>query len=172
MSLRGKKVAILAAPEYEDLELHYPHIRLLEEGAEVKTIAMEKQIVMGKHGLSITPDLTFNEANPDEFDGVIIPGGWAPDKLRRYPEVLNFVRKMHEANKIIAAICHGPHVLISAGILKGKTITCLFAIKDDVINAGANYVDKSVVRDRNIITSRTPKDLPDFAKEIITALSS
>ncbi|MEM3504407.1 MAG: DJ-1/PfpI family protein, partial [Nitrososphaeria archaeon] len=94
MSLKGKRVAILAGSDYEDLELHYPHLRLIEEGAEVKVIAMEKQTVVGKHGLSIVPDLTFAEAKPENFDCVIVPGGWAPDRLRRYPEVLNFVRRM------------------------------------------------------------------------------
>ncbi|MEM0054052.1 MAG: type 1 glutamine amidotransferase domain-containing protein [Nitrososphaeria archaeon] len=172
MSLKGKRIAILAGPDYEDLELHYPHLRLIEEGAEVKVIAMEKQTVVGKHGLSIVPDLTFAEAKPENFDCVIVPGGWAPDRLRRYPEVLNFVRRMFELKKVVAAICHGPHVLISANILKGKTVTCVSAIKDDVINAGANYVDQPVVRHENIITSRVPADLPYFCQEIIKALKS
>jgi len=172
MSLQGKKVAILAGPDYEDLELHYPHLRLIEEGGTVKVIAMDKNTVTGKHGLFIVPDLTFSEANPEDFDCVVVPGGWAPDRLRRYPEVLNFVRRMFELNKVIAAICHGPHVLISAGILKGKTVTCVSAIKDDVINAGARYIDQPVVRDGNIITSRVPADLPYFCKEIIKALKS
>ena len=115
--------------------------------------------------------MTVAEADPQDFDCLVIPGGWAPDRLRRHAEVLDFVRKLHEKGKIIAAICHGPQVLISAGILKGKKVTCVSAIKDDVINAGAEYEDSPVVRDENIITSRVPRDLPFFCKEIIKALS-
>ncbi|MEM3479597.1 MAG: type 1 glutamine amidotransferase domain-containing protein [Candidatus Bathyarchaeia archaeon] len=171
MSLKGKKVAVLAGPEYEDLELHYPYLRLIEEGAEVKVLAVKKEVVKGKHGLSIEVDLSMDEANPKDFDCVIIPGGWAPDRLRRDPRVLNFVKSIYEQGKIVAAICHGPQVLISAGILKGKRATCVSAIKDDVINAGAKYEDSPVVRDGNIITSRVPSDLPLFCREIIKALS-
>lgn len=171
MSLKGKKVAVLAGPEYEDLELHYPYLRLIEEGAEVKVLAVKKEAVKGKHGLSIEADLSMDEANPKDFDCVIIPGGWAPDRLRRDPRVLNFVKSIYEQGKIVAAICHGPQVLISAGILKGKRSTCVSAIKDDVINAGAKYEDSPVVRDGNIITSRVPSDLPLFCREIIKALS-
>lgn len=171
MALKGKKIAILAGPDYEDLELHYPYLRLIEEGAEVKVLAMKKETVKGKHGLSVKAEMTVAEADPQDFDCLVIPGGWAPDRLRRHAEVLDFVRKLHEKGKIIAAICHGPQVLISAGILKGKKVTCVSAIKDDVINAGAEYEDSPVVRDENIITSRVPRDLPFFCKEIIKALS-
>lgn len=171
MSLKGKRVAILAGPEYEDLELHYPHLRLIEEGAEVKVLAVRKEVIRGKHGLSIEADLPIGEANPENFDCVIIPGGWAPDRLRRDPKVLEFVRKIYERGGVVAAICHGPQVLISAGILRGRKATCVSAIKDDVINAGAIYEDSPVVRDGNLITSRVPGDLPLFCREIIRALS-
>lgn len=171
MSLKGRKVAILAGPDYEDLELHYPYLRLIEEGAEVKVLALNKEVIKGKHGLYIQADQPIREVNPEDFDCVIIPGGWAPDRLRRYPEVLNFVKILNEKGKVIAAICHGPQILISAGILKGRRITCVSAIKDDVINAGAKYEDSPVVRDGNIITSRVPSDLPLFCREIIKALS-
>jgi len=171
MGLKGRRVAVLAGPEYEDLELHYPHIRLIEEGAEVKVLAVTKDAVHGKHGLSIVPDLTVKEAKTEDFDGVIIPGGWAPDRLRRYSEVLDFTRGIHERGKVVAAICHGPQVLISAGLLKGRKVTCVAAIKDDVINAGAVYLDAPMVRDGNLITSRFPADLPQFCGEIIKALS-
>lgn len=164
------KVAILAGPDYEDLELHYPLIRLVEAGCEVKVLALTRDTVKGKHGLSVNPDQTFTEANPDEFDCVVIPGGWAPDRLRRYSEVLEFVKKISGKGGVVAAICHGPQVLISAGLLKGRKVTCVSAIKDDVVNAGAEYLDKPVVRDGNLITSRVPRDLPYFCREIIKAL--
>ncbi len=170
MSLSSKRVAVMAGPEFEDLELFYPLLRLKEEGAEVKVIAPTMDNYRGKHGLIIKPDLTFKEAKPEEFDALVIPGGWAPDRLRRMPEVLEFTRKMFEMGKIVASICHGPQILISAGILKGKKITCFSAIKDDVINAGAAFVDEPVVRDGNLISSRIPLDLPDFCREIIRAL--
>lgn len=172
MSLKGKRVALLAGPEYEDLELHYPHLWLIEEGANVKVIAVNREEIRGKHGLSVKADLSVSEAKPEDFDCVVIPGGWAPDRLRRYLQVLDFVRRLHESGKVVAAICHGPQVLISAGVLKGRRLTCVSAIKDDVVNAGAEYVDAPVIRDGNVVTSRVPGDLPFFCKEIITDLSS
>ena len=135
----------------------------------MKVISLTSDPVKGKHGLTVKPDLTFSEAKPEEFDCVIIPGGWAPDRLRRYREVLDFVKNV-AAKGIVAAICHGPQVLISAGLLKGRRVTCVSAIKDDVINAGAEYVDEPVVVDGNMITSRVPADLPYFCREIIKAL--
>jgi len=171
MSLKGKRIAILAGPEYEDLELHYPYLRLMEEGGEVKVLAVRKEVVKGKHGLSVMADLPIGEARSKDFDCVVIPGGWAPDRLRRSTEVLDFVKEIHKEGKVIAAICHGPQVLISAGILGGKRITCVSAVKDDVVNAGAEYVDAPVIRDGNMITSRVPGDLPFFCREIIEALN-
>jgi len=170
MSLSGKRVAVLAEADYEDLELHYPLIRLTEEGADVKVIAPSKEVVRGKHGLSVMPDMTFDEARAEAFDGVVVPGGWAPDRLRRYPEALGFVRRMHDQGRVVAAICHGPQVLISAGVLRGRTVTCVSAVKDDVVNAGATYLDEPVVVDGRMVTSRVPKDLPQFCREIIKAL--
>jgi len=170
MSLSGKKIAVMAGPEFEDLELFYPLLRLKEEGAEVKVIAQTMDGYCGKHGLAIRPDLTFKGARPEEFDALVIPGGWAPGRLRRVPEVLEFTRRMFQMGKIVASICHGPQILISAGVLKGKKIACVSAIKDDVINAGATFLDAPVVRDGNLISSRIPRDLPDFCREIIKAL--
>lgn len=167
MSLRGKRAAVLAGPEYEDLELHYPLLRLLEEGAEVKVVAAKKDTVKGKYGLSVVPDLSVKEADPHSFDILVIPGGWAPDRLRRDPDVLTFTKDFFEHGRLVAAICHGPQVLISAGVLKGRRLTCVSAVKDDVMNAGAEYVDAPVIRDGNLITSRFPADLPDFCREII-----
>jgi len=171
MSLVGKKVAILAENLYEDLELWYPLIRMKEEGATVVVVGSgSSSSYKSKHGYEVKADLPAEKASVDEFDAVIVPGGFAPDYLRRYSSVLEFVRRAYEVGKIIGAICHAGSVLVSARILKGKTVTCFRAIKDDVTNAGANYVDKEVVRDGNLITSRFPDDLPAFCREIIAAL--
>ena len=156
---------------YEDLELWYPKIRLTEEGAKVIVAGTGEKTYKGKNGYPLEVDGNIKDYKAKDFDAVIIPGGYAPDKLRRYKEVLDFVRKMYSSRKVIAAICHAPWVLASAGILKGKKLTCVRAIKDDVINAGAEYFDKEVVVDGNIITSRKPDDLPAFCREIIKALS-
>ena len=171
MSLSGKKVAILAGPDYEDLELHYPLLRFKEEGAEVKVVAPTRDAYRGKHGLSIVPDLTIDEALAMDFDIVIIPGGWAPDRLRRDSRVVEFVKKHGQKGAIIGAICHGPQLLISAKLLNGKKATCVSGIKDDVINAGAIFIDAPVVVDGNIITSRVPDDLPSFCKAIIAEVT-
>ena len=169
--LQNKKVIIFAENIYEDLELWYPKLRLMEEGAKVVVAGTGEKIYRGKNGYPLEVDGNIKDFKPKDFDAVVIPGGYAPDKLRRYKDVLDFVREMHNKEKVVAAICHGPWVLVSAGILKGKKVTCVDAIKDDVINAGAQYSDKEVVVDNNIITSRKPDDLPAFCKEIIKALS-
>ncbi|MCD6363946.1 MAG: type 1 glutamine amidotransferase [Synergistetes bacterium] len=168
--LSGKRIGILVEDLFEDLELWYPTLRMREEGAEVKLIGPAKKTYKGKHGLPAEADLTSAEANPEEFDAIIIPGGYSPDRMRRDAKLIEFVKKMGESGKVVAAICHGPWMLISAGLLKGKKATSFFAIKDDLINAGASYLDKEVVVDENIITSRTPKDLPAFCKAIIEKL--
>ena len=172
MSLSGKRIAVLAESDFEDLELWYPTIRMREAGAEVVIVGSGSSTTyQGKHGIPVEVDMHIDQARAKDFDAVIVPGGWAPDRLRRYPAVLTFVKRMDKAGKVIAAICHAGWVLVSAGIVKGKTMTCVVAIKDDCINAGANYVDQAVVVDGNLITSRTPPDLPDFCREIIKALS-
>jgi len=172
MSLSGKRIAMLAEADFEDLELWYPTIRMREAGAEVVIVGSgSSDTYLGKHGLPVEVDIHIDQARTEDFDAVIVPGGWAPDRLRRYPAVLAFVKGIDMTGKIVAAICHGGWVPASAGILKGKTMTCVVAIKDDVINAGAKYVDQAVVVDGNLITSRTPADLPDFCREIIKALS-
>lgn len=162
---------IFAESYYEDLELWYPKIRLLEEGAKVVVAGTGKKTYKGKNGYPLEVDGDVKDYKAKDFDAVIVPGGYAPDRLRRYKKVLDFAKEMHNSGKVIAAICHGPWVLVSAGILKDKKVTCVSAIKDDVINAGAQYFDKEVVVDSNIITSRKPDDLPAFCKEIIKALS-
>ena len=169
--LNNKKVLIFAENYYEDLELWYPKIRLTEEGAKVVVAGTGEKAYKGKNGYPLDVDGNVKDYKAKDFDAVIVPGGFAPDKLRRYKEVLDFVKEIYNNGKVVAAICHGPWVLVSAGILKGKKITCVNAIKDDVINAGAQYFDKEVVVDGNIITSRKPDDLPAFCREIIKALS-
>ena len=168
--MTGKRIAILAERQFEDLELWYPNLRLKEAGCIVEILGTGKKEYTGKHGLPVRVDRNIKDVKSIEYDGVVIPGGWAPDKLRRYPEVLKFVKDVFDQGKVVASICHGPHVLVSANVLKGKTITCVSAIKDDVINAGAKYVNKEVVIDGNLITSRSPDDLPAFCREIIKAL--
>jgi len=173
LSLQGKKAIILVENLYEEMELWYPYYRLKEEGVDVKIVCPNQNKLStykGKNGYPAAPDLSINELNLDEIDAILIPGGFAPDYLRRYDEIIELVKVAFEKNKIIAAICHGPSVLISADILKGKKATSFMAIKQDIINAGANYVDKEVVIDNNLITSRTPADLPAYCKAIIDAL--
>ncbi len=137
----------------------------------MKIASLEKGTIRGKHGIEVTAELTIKELKADNYDAVIIPGGWAPDRLRVYKEVLDFVAEMNRKGKLIAAICHGPHVLISAGVVKGRKLTAVRPLWDDLKNAGATVQDKAVVRDRNLITSRFPPDLPAFCKEIVKTLS-
>ena len=170
MSGRNKKVLILAADLYEDLELWYPKIRLKEAGFEVVVAAKEKKLYTGKKGYPVNADITLEEVNPDDYAALVIPGGYAPDIMRRYEKLLQIVKTMFDAGKPVAAICHAAWVPISAKIVKGKKMTCSSAIKDDVINAGAEYLDQEVVVDGNLISSRLPDDLPAFCKAIIRSL--
>lgn len=170
MPISGK-VAILVENLYEDLEFWYPYYRLKEEGAEITVVGTgSSQQYKGKHGLEARADITADQADPKSFDAVVIPGGYAPDYMRRYPALLSFVRDMHAQGKVVAAICHAGWVLASAGLTKGLTMTCFSSIKEDMVNAGANYLNEPVVRDRNVITSRYPADLPSFCREIIASL--
>lgn len=171
MELKGKKVLILADEMYEDMELWYPKIRLTEAGAMVKVAGPEKKTYHGKHGYPVDADGKITTYKPKDFDCVIVPGGYAPDRLRRSKPVLDFVKKMFDDGKVVASICHAAWVPISAGVVKGKTMTCFSAIKDDLVNAGAKFVDKAVVVDGNMVSSRTPDDLPDFCKAVISLLS-
>jgi len=166
-----KKIAILATDGYEDLELHYPRIRLKEAGYEVELLSLFKREIKGKHGYPIKPDKLIRDANPDDYNGVIIPGGTVnPDHLRRNKVVLDFVAKINEEQKLVGAICHAGWVLISAKIIKDRKATSYFAIKDDMLNAGAKFEDSAVVIDNNLITSRMPEDLPEFMKALLEFL--
>lgn len=170
MKLKGKKILILAEDIYEDLELWYPKLRLIEEGAEVVVAAPRKEAMRGKNGYPLTPDATVDEVKAGDFAGLVIPGGFAPDKLRRYPRVLEIVREFDAARKPIAFICHGGWVPISAKIVKGVRLTSVGAIRDDLENAGAIWVDEGCVVDGHIVTAQVPKDLPAFCREFISLL--
>jgi protease I len=173
MLLKNKKILSLIHHDFEDLELWYPVLRLREEGAVVHFAgehANEKYI--GKYGVPATSDLSFSEINPKDYDALLVPGGWAPDKLRRFKKVLDIVRHMDENKKVIGQICHAGWVLISAKILQGRTITSTPGIKDDMEYAGGIWIDKSVVVDGNIVSSQRPPDLPDYMREFIKALAS
>jgi protease I len=169
--LKGKRVAIFAEDLYEDLELWYPLLRLKEEGAEVAVVGPgEAREHHGKYGYPVTVDKAISAADVEQFEAVVIPGGYAPDRMRRHAGMVAFVREMAQRCKVVAAICHGPWLLASAEGVTGKNVTCFFAIKDDLVHAGATYRDAAVVVDGNLITSRQPADLPAFLNAIIAAL--
>jgi deglycase len=169
--LSGKRVAIFAEDLYEDLELWYPLLRLQEEGAEVVVVgpgdATEHH---GKYGYPVTVDKAIAAVDAEDLDALVVPGGYAPDRMRRHAGMVALVREMARRGKIVAAICHGPWMLASAEVVAGKTVTCFFAIKDDLVHAGAIYQDAAVVVDGNLITSRKPADLPAFMGAIIAGL--
>ena len=165
-----RRVLILVEQGYEDLDLWYPKIRLEEDGIEVVVAGPEKTTYSGKHGYPCRADRTFNEVRSADFDGLVIPGGWAPDKLRRLPVVLDLVREFDRAGKPIGMICHAGWVPISAKILKGRKVTGVSAIRDDLENAGATFLDQSAVVDGNLVSSRTPADLPAFCRELLSLL--
>jgi protease I len=169
--LRGKRAAILIEQQYQEMEVWYPLYRLREAGCHVTLIGPEAgKSYPSKLGYPAVSDKAAIAAEPDDYDLLVIPGGFAPDFMRRQETMLLFVRRMVEKDKLLAAICHGAWVLCSTTALRGKKATCFFAVKDDVINAGAKYVDEEVVRDGNLITSRKPDDLPAFMRTIFAAL--
>jgi protease I len=170
MLLTGKRVLIFAGPLFEDIELLYPLYRFREEGAEVVVAGLGDREYLGKKGHPVDVDTDVELVSSGEFDAVLIPGGYLPDHLRRSEKVLEIVREAFDAGKLVAAICHGPWVPVSAGILKGKRATSFWSIRDDVANAGAEWVDQEVVVDENLITSRQPADLGAFCRAIIDAL--
>lgn len=170
MRLTGKKVLIFVAPFFEDLEFWYPKIRLEEEGARVVVAGLGEKVYQGKKGLTAETDGPAEKFVDEPFDAVVIPGGWGPDKLRLNGSVLEIVRRADAANKVVASICHGGWVLISAGIVEGRKVTGYISTKDDLVNAGAIYEDAPVVVDGNLITSRVPADLPAFCRAIIETM--
>ncbi len=168
LPLTGQRVLILTGEIYEDLELWYPKLRLIEAGATV-VVAGEQagKEYVGKHGYPCLSDVAIDEVCSEDFQALVVPGGFMPDRLRRLPRVLELVREFFVANKPVAAICHGGWIPISAGIYKGVRVTGSPGIKDDLVNAGATYVDAAVVVDRNSVSSRRPDDLPDFCRALV-----
>jgi len=172
MRLQNKKVIALVENDFEDLELWYPVLRLQEEGATVSIVGKEaSKTYIGKYGVPIESDFAFTDIKAADYDAILVPGGWAPDKLRRYPEVLEFIREMDEAKKPIGQICHAGWVLISANILQDIKVTSTPGIKDDMVNAGAIWSDEPVVIDGHIVSSRRPPDLPPYVKAFADKLA-
>lgn len=172
MILRGKKIICLVEDQFEDNELWYPVYRLREEGAQVDLVGTEAITYYGKYGVPCKATYAKHEVKADDYDGMIIPGGWAPDKLRRYPEFVNMVKQMHADQKPIGHICHAGWMWVSAKILQGKTVTGTPAIKDDMEAAGATFVDKPAVIDGNLVSSRRPDDLPQYMRAYISLFKS
>lgn len=171
MRLQGKRICYLIEQEFEDLEYWVPVMRLREEGAEIVTVGTgSHDSYTGKGGLIAKPDTTADKINVAQFDAVVVPGGWCPDKLRRYEAVLKIVREADKAGKIIGVICHGGWVPISAGIVKGRRATGSVGIKDDLTNAGATWVDQPAFREGNMVWGRVVADIPDFCHELVTAI--
>ena len=173
MSLKGKRIAVLVEADFEDSELMEPLTVMKEAGAEVSVVGSGSQeSYLGKKGtVTIKADTTADKVNADDFDAVIIPGGYAPDKMRLHQPMVDLVRKAHDSGKVIAAICHGPQLLISADVVRGRRVTSWASVAVDLRNSGADWVDEAMVQDGNLITSRKPADLPEFNKAIIKALS-
>ena len=173
MKLQGKRVALLIEDDYQELEAWYPRLRLIEEGAEVVVVGSgTKTTYRSKLGYALDADVSASEVQADNFDAVIIPGGYAPDHMRVFPDMVALVWEAFTGGKLVAAICHGGWMLASADIVRGRKATGCLPIRDDLVNAGAEWVDHEVVRDGNLITSRTPPDLPAFAREIIAYLAT
>ena len=172
MSLKGKKVAVLAEEMYQEMELWVPYYRMKEEGAEVKVVgAGGARAYTSKHGYPVTVDVQADAVSAEEFDAVVVPGGYAPDIMRRHPTMVKLVRDAVQQGKVVAAICHAGWMLASTGVVRGRRVTSFFSIKDDMVNAGGQWSDSEVVVDGNLITSRKPDDLPAFCREIVTALA-
>lgn len=164
-----RKAVIITGPGFEDAELIYPYYRLQEAGFKVDIAAKDSAELKGKHGYPLKPDMDTKNLREADYDLAVVPGGYeAPDRVRQIPEVLAFLREMNQKKKMIAAICHGPWVLISAGIIRGRKATCYKGCKDDLINAGATYLDEGVVSDNNIITSPHFRNLPEWMKEVLS----
>jgi protease I len=164
------RVLFLSADQFEDVELIYPFHRIKEEGHEVHVASFERGTITGKHGYTVKADMSFDEVDPDEFDALVLPGGRAPERIRLNERVVAIAKKMFEDGKPVASICHGPQILISAGVLRGRKGTSYAGIKDDLINAGVEWVDEPVVVDGNWVSSRHPEDLYAWMREFIRSL--
>ncbi len=172
MELAGVRVAVLAEDLYEDLELWYPVLRLREAGAEVRVVGPKAgEVYKSKNGYPVKADVGMEDVKAEEFDAVVIPGGYAPDRMRRHRAMVEFVRAVHEAGKPVAFICHAGWVPASAGIVRGRTVTSFPSIRDDLVNAGARWVDQEVVVDGNLVSSRMPADLPAFCRALLDLLA-
>lgn len=172
MPLQGKNIAIIIANEFDEQEFRQPYERLQREGAKVIIIGVEaNQPLIGHHRQDeVTTDASFDDVSADDFDAVLIPGGYSPDKLRLSQGAIDFVRSIYQQGKLVAAICHAPSLLISADIVRGKMLTSWPSVMIDLKNAGATVVDREVVIDGNIVTSRNISDLPAFIQTIINVL--
>ncbi|MDY7041340.1 MAG: type 1 glutamine amidotransferase domain-containing protein [Chloroflexota bacterium] len=172
MKLKGKRVAVLVGPAYEDLEFWVPLMRMQEEGADVTVVGLKagETYVSKSGGLEVTADVGADDVSAEDFDAVLIPGGWAPDKIRRYEGVISLVRGMHEQGKIVGSICHAGLVLISAGIVRGMRAIGSLGIKDDLENAGATWVDEPAFREGNVVWGRVVPDIPAYCRELMAAL--
>ncbi|HEY8449228.1 MAG TPA: type 1 glutamine amidotransferase domain-containing protein [Bacillota bacterium] len=171
MSLEGKRIAVLVENLYQEMELWVPVYRLREEGARVELVGVKAgEVYTSKNGYPAKADLAASEVDPAAFDGVVIPGGYAPDLMRRQAAMVDLVRRLHDQGKLVAAICHAGWMLVSAGIARGRRLTSFWSIKDDLVAAGAQWVDEPVVVDGNLITARVPDDLPAFNRAIIERL--
>jgi protease I len=171
MELAGKKIVILVETFYNEFEFWYPYYRLKEAGAQVLVVGSGSAATYtSKAGLPVKADAAADAITTADYDGVVIPGGYAPDHMRRYPAMVNLVRDFDKAGKLVAAICHAGWMLVSAGILRGRKVTSFFSIKDDLVNAGGQWVDQEVVVDGSLVTSRTPDDLPAFMRAAIGVL--
>jgi len=172
MGLDGKKIVMVLGKQYQDEEARQPYEFLVEKGALVDVAGLEKGVLKGLHGRAVIEvTKTFDEVDPVDYDAMIIPGGKGPANLRMHPESVDFVKRFFETGKTVAAICHGPQMLASADLLRGKNITGYHKIKEEMLEAGANFTDEPVIIDANLITSREPKDIPSFNKAIEDALT-
>jgi protease I len=171
--LAERRILMFVGEIYEDLELWYPKLRLIEAGAQVVVAGLKaEQQYTGKNGYPCQSDAAISDSRADDFDGLVVPGGFMPDKLRRDADVLKLVRQFDSAGKLIAAVCHGGWIPISAGVYRGVRVTGSPGIKDDLVNAGAIWEDKPVVVDRHFVSSRKPDDLPEFCRGILEVLTS
>lgn len=164
------KILIISADGFEDIELLYPYYRLKELGYTVEIASKDRKDIIGKHGYAARVDKTISEVDPEEYDALVLPGGRGPERIRIYEDTVRIVKHFFEKNKPVAAICHGPQVLISAGVVKGRRLTSYIGIRDDVIAAGGLWEDKEVVVDGNLVTARIPPDIPAWMREFVKLL--